>query len=185
MKAKLTSIDGPKIRLVLDKLPVVIGRNPDADARLDDRWVSRVHCEISEIDGTLVVRDLDSRNGTLVNGQSIKEAHLMPGDRLTVGLTSFKVQYKRNPTKSSACVAAAEIALGGLVKAGYGEWVTIPPGRRGGQPSRCFRSSEASTCLRNLENHEENGGSVDVDALDTEEINRRMAEAAEGEAEGE
>jgi pSer/pThr/pTyr-binding forkhead associated (FHA) protein len=104
MKAKLIGLDnyGRKPRMVLDRLPVVIGRNPEADVRLDDRWVSRVHTEISEINGTLVVRDLDSRNGTLVNGQYIKEAHLLPGDRLTVGLTSFEVQYKRSPNRSSA-----------------------------------------------------------------------------------
>jgi len=90
------------VRVSLKKLPAVIGRISDATVRLDDRWVSHVHCEISELNGTLLVRDLDSRNGTLVNGQYIKEAHLLPGDRLTVGLTSFEVQYKRNPIKSLA-----------------------------------------------------------------------------------
>ena len=72
MKAKLIGLnsDGPKIRISLDKLPVVLGRNPDADVLLDDRWISRVHCEISEINGTLVVRDLGSQNGTLVNGST-------------------------------------------------------------------------------------------------------------------
>ena len=102
MKAKLIGLDhdGPKTRIVLDRLPVVIGRNPEADIRLDDRWVSRVHCEISEINGTLLVRDLDSSNGTLVNGQYVKEAHLLPGDRLTVGLSSFEVQYRRSRTRS-------------------------------------------------------------------------------------
>ena len=64
--------------------------------------MSRVHCEISEIDGILLVRDLDSHNGTLVNGEHIKEAHLLPGDRLTVGLTSFEVQYERSPDRSLA-----------------------------------------------------------------------------------
>jgi pSer/pThr/pTyr-binding forkhead associated (FHA) protein len=52
-----------------------------------------------------LVRDLDSKNGTAVNGQYVKEAHLLPGDRLTVGLTSFQVQYKRSPSRSSASVA--------------------------------------------------------------------------------
>jgi pSer/pThr/pTyr-binding forkhead associated (FHA) protein len=95
MKAKLIGLGnyGPKAPIVLDKLPVVIGRNPDADVRLDDRWASRVHCGISEIDGTLLVRDLDSRHGTVVNGRYIKEAQLLPGDHLTVGLTSFEVRY--------------------------------------------------------------------------------------------
>jgi pSer/pThr/pTyr-binding forkhead associated (FHA) protein len=106
MKATLIGLDndGPKTPIVLDKLPVVIGRNPEADVRLDDRWVSRVHSEISEINGTLLVRDLDSHNGTLVNGQYVKEAHLLPGDRLTVGLTSFQVQYNRHRSKLLASI---------------------------------------------------------------------------------
>ena len=67
--------------------------------------VSRVHCEISEINGTLLVRDLGSRNGTAVNGEYVKEAHLLPGDRLTVGLTKFEVRYKRRQSSSTASVA--------------------------------------------------------------------------------
>ena len=107
MNVKLIGLgnEGPQTPIVLDQLPVVIGRNVDADVCLNDRWTSRVHCEISEIVGTLLGRDLDSHNGTLVNGQHIKEAHLMPGDRLTVGLTSFEVQYERSPNRSLAIVA--------------------------------------------------------------------------------
>jgi pSer/pThr/pTyr-binding forkhead associated (FHA) protein len=110
MNVVLTSLSplGPKVRITFDQLPAVLGRNADADVHLDDRWVSRVHCEISEIDGTLVVRDLDSHNGTLVNGQYITEAHLMPGDRLTVGLSRFEVQYERRQSRSLASVAVGQ-----------------------------------------------------------------------------
>jgi len=110
MKAKLIGLgnDGPKAPIVLDQLPVVIGRNVDADVHLHDRWTSRVHCEISEISGTLLIRDLDSHNGTLVNGQDVKEAHRLPGDRLTVGLTSFEVQYERSPNMSLATVGVGQ-----------------------------------------------------------------------------
>jgi pSer/pThr/pTyr-binding forkhead associated (FHA) protein len=59
----------------------------------------------------LVVRDLDSRNGTTVNGQYIKEAHLLPGDRLRVGLTSFKVWYKRRQSGSPASPAATRVMV--------------------------------------------------------------------------
>ena len=98
MKVKLTSHDDrtPQRKIVLNRLPVVMGRSLDADVHLDDCWVSRAHCEISEIDGTLVVRDLKSRNGTLVNGKSIAEARLLPGDRIAVGITRFDVHYCRS-----------------------------------------------------------------------------------------
>ena len=106
MKISLVSLapGTPRVRTIINKLPAALGRNSDADVRLDDSWVSRVHCEISEISGTLLVRDLDSRNGTLVNGQYVKEAHLLPGDRLTVGLTSFEVHYQRNRKTSLATI---------------------------------------------------------------------------------
>ena len=96
MKAKLISLDSQQRRrqIVLGRLPVVVGRGSNADIRLDDRWASRAHCEIDEIDGVLMVHDLESRNGTIVNGQYVTQAHLMPGDRLTIGITSFKVHYK-------------------------------------------------------------------------------------------
>ena len=98
MKAKLIGLRSsmPRLQIDLDELPAIIGRSPTADVSVDDRWTSRIHCEISEISGTLVVRDLESSNGTLVNGQHVTEAHLLPGDRLTIGLNSYQVQYRRS-----------------------------------------------------------------------------------------
>jgi hypothetical protein len=49
--------------------------------------------------GTLWVRDLGSANGVFVNGLLETQAHLMPGDRLTVGETSFLVEYDLHPPK--------------------------------------------------------------------------------------
>jgi pSer/pThr/pTyr-binding forkhead associated (FHA) protein len=83
------------IRFRLDELPAVVGRSSCAAIRLHDRWVSRVHFEISEINGTLVIRDLESRHGTFVNGERVSEALLFPGDRLTVGLSQFDAHYDR------------------------------------------------------------------------------------------
>ena len=96
MKVRLVSVHPwmSDFSIVLDGLPAIVGRSPQVDVHLDDQWVSRVHCEISQLNGTLIVRDLESRNGTLANGKYIQEAHLLPGDRLTVGMTSFEARYK-------------------------------------------------------------------------------------------
>lgn len=75
----------------LNHLPIVLGRSSDADVRLDDRWASRRNTEIVDIDGTLIVRDLGSANGTLLNGEHITESPLFPGDKLTVGMTTFEL----------------------------------------------------------------------------------------------
>lgn len=78
---------------------MTIGRSPDAGICLADRWASRCHCEIDQIGGTLVVRDLGSTHGTFVNGREITESNVMPGDKLTIGISSFLMQYRQPRTK--------------------------------------------------------------------------------------
>jgi len=63
-----------------------IGRSTGADFIVDAALVSRVHCRLSALPtGELEVRDLDSTNGTYVNGARIETARLSSGDRLKVG----------------------------------------------------------------------------------------------------
>ena len=63
-----------------------IGRSTGADFILDAALVSRVHCQFLAMgDGGLEVRDLESTNGTFVNGNRVERALLSPGDRLQVG----------------------------------------------------------------------------------------------------
>jgi pSer/pThr/pTyr-binding forkhead associated (FHA) protein len=97
LKVKLSTVDpwGPKLRVVVKDVPTVVGRNPDVDVRVTDPWVSRVHCELYDLEGTLVVRDLGSRHGTFINGLKIAEAVVLPGDTLTLGMTRLDVAYKR------------------------------------------------------------------------------------------
>lgn len=77
--------------IALAELPLLIGRSPLAKIRLDDTFVSRCHCEIEEVAGAPIVRDLGSTHGTLVNGQAVIQSPLKLGDVLTIGGTSFKV----------------------------------------------------------------------------------------------
>ena len=70
-----------------------LGRTARADFILDAPLVSRLHCRLSaDASGQLVVEDLDSQNGTFVNGRKVDRATLKPGDRLTVGRVDFTVQ---------------------------------------------------------------------------------------------
>ena len=63
-----------------------IGRSTGADFIVDAALVSRVHCRLSVLPGGILeVRDLDSTNGTFVNGTRIDTARLSPGDRVKVG----------------------------------------------------------------------------------------------------
>jgi pSer/pThr/pTyr-binding forkhead associated (FHA) protein len=98
MKPHLTGLApwSPKVQIKIERLPAVVGRAAEADVRIGhDSWISRVHCEISDLAGTLIVRDLGSKHGTFVNGMKVAEAWLLPGDRLIIGMTSLKVDYER------------------------------------------------------------------------------------------
>src|SRR5438477_11514502 len=65
---------------------VVIGRGAEAELRLDHASVSRKHARILIEGGELRVSDLESHNGTLVNGQPIEGARaLVTGDVVTIG----------------------------------------------------------------------------------------------------
>jgi hypothetical protein len=68
----------------------VIGRSPDGDIVIGDEAVSRRHCEIAWQYVQYVVRDLQSANGTFVNGQQVQAAALRDGDLLEVGLAHLR-----------------------------------------------------------------------------------------------
>ena len=63
-----------------------VGRHNSCAIRIKSSQVSRRHCEISQKNGKLVVRDLNSSNGTMVNGKRIKDISILQdGDELTIG----------------------------------------------------------------------------------------------------
>lgn len=63
-----------------------IGRATGADFIVDEALISRVHCRLTALaSGELEVRDLESTNGTYVNGKRVDSARLAPGDTLKVG----------------------------------------------------------------------------------------------------
>lgn len=86
---------GGRQPIAVEQLPVVIGRSPSSGICIEDRFASRRHCELTVDDGTLLVRDLGSTHGIVVNGSSVTEARLKPGDRLSIGLATFVVDYER------------------------------------------------------------------------------------------
>jgi len=84
---KRISIDGPVLQ---------IGRAPSCDIVLDDRNVSRRHAEIRRRGPVVVLIDLDSTNGTIVNGRRVREHPLADGDRITLG--NSRLTFERRTT---------------------------------------------------------------------------------------
>jgi len=71
---------------------VTVGREKTATLHVDDKTLSREHTKFYIENGKLFVRDLESRNGTFLNGQRIQNTQpLKPGDRVKVGLATFTV----------------------------------------------------------------------------------------------
>ena len=73
----------------IEKRRIVIGRSKDADIQVEDPNVSRRHAEVRQEGAAYWVVDLDSTNGTEVNGRRLKRAKLRPGDTITVGSTEL------------------------------------------------------------------------------------------------
>ncbi len=81
-----------RTRTVLSPIPVTIGRVSPATLVLSDAHVSRLHARIDRLDGVLSIRDLDSRNGTLVNARPIDgSAALGIGDEIDVGASRIVI----------------------------------------------------------------------------------------------
>jgi pSer/pThr/pTyr-binding forkhead associated (FHA) protein len=68
-----------------------IGRATGADFIVDAGMVSRVHCRLTATPSTVEVMDLDSTNGTYVNGLRVERASLKGGDELGIGRVTFRV----------------------------------------------------------------------------------------------
>jgi pSer/pThr/pTyr-binding forkhead associated (FHA) protein len=68
-----------------------IGRSAGAEFTVEAAMVSRLHCRLTAGPMELEVVDLESTNGTFVNGQRVAQAFLKEGDRLGVGRVEFVV----------------------------------------------------------------------------------------------
>ncbi|MCX7722998.1 MAG: FHA domain-containing protein [Verrucomicrobiae bacterium] len=74
-----------------------LGRSAANDFVIVDPSVSRLHCEIEVRDDGMFVRDLDSSNGTFVDGQPVSRAQLHPGQTLQLGSVRMIVEQAPEP----------------------------------------------------------------------------------------
>lgn len=91
MQFRLVPLEGGNT-IELSRDLTVVGRKEDCDLRLDHKSISKFHCVIVRMENTLLLRDLGSTNGTMVNGKRIRRATLKNNDRLNIANLPFKVQ---------------------------------------------------------------------------------------------
>ena len=90
---------------------LTIGRAPDNDIILDDVQVSRYHAVLQRQGNEVILQDLDSTNGVLVNGEQIHGPHvLQPTENITIGSSVFGVTGF--PAPSTASMAAQTPSAG-------------------------------------------------------------------------
>lgn len=92
--------DSRGMQWTLNSFPVLFGRDDAADIPLTNVLASRRHCEMVRTSDGLVLRDLGSVNGTMVNGAPIEEQVLRFGDQFTIGTRAFRVQRIGESTSS-------------------------------------------------------------------------------------
>jgi pSer/pThr/pTyr-binding forkhead associated (FHA) protein len=86
-KVTLQLLEGLERGLMFRDLatPVTIGREDDNTVRLNDERVSRFHAKIQEDGGQIILTDLESTNGTRINGHPIQMRVLQIGDQIAIG----------------------------------------------------------------------------------------------------
>ena len=114
------SKDGKEEFIALPQEPFVIGRFSTCDYQIDDSELSRQHTQIEFHDGKYTVRDLGSRNGTMVNGEAIVEKPVNDCDIILLGVTELKFQEGPLPsgTPVESQPASPPTALTDFVLAG-------------------------------------------------------------------
>ena len=109
--AKLTSRTPPipDLTIKTDARSVVLGRRETADVFVPDSCVSRQHCKLEIATDGLVIRDLQSTNGTIVNGNVLTQDHpLQVGDSLLIGNAEYEVAFLQQNVDAPQRAAAID-----------------------------------------------------------------------------
>lgn len=92
---------------------LTLGRDESADVQLADDGISRLHCLVENRGDSVHATDLDSRNGTYLNGERIKSSVLSPGDRLTLGLATLEFHTVKAETRKKGGTTSLRIEEAG------------------------------------------------------------------------
>ncbi len=119
--------DGAGKRLALTQWPVTIGRDPSNQIIVDDEEVSRFHVRIKKRGRLYICEDLESRNGTFINGDRILNSIVANGDKILVGSTEFQFVSAESDIHLASeilqfdMVVADDLGLKGPIDVGHNE----------------------------------------------------------------
>ena len=87
-----TGLEEGEVYPLFENREITIGRSPTTNIFVRDKNVSRVHCQIVVTDAGCILTDLQSTNGTFVNGDRVTECELNVGDEIRVGTTLLQLE---------------------------------------------------------------------------------------------
>lgn len=106
----LRVVRGPRVGLVyrIAQERMLIGRGDEADVAVTTEGVSRRHAElVRDPTGSVTLVDLESRNGTCVNGRLVAKVTLRDGDKIRIGEFEFDFRYERADDRATVDLAAS------------------------------------------------------------------------------
>jgi len=131
MSVLLRILDGPQAGSSLELREgqrVLLGRGDEADLRVLDSWASRLHCAVACRPDGVFVEDLNTKNGTYVNGKQVDKARVADGSLIQLGTTTVQVLVHATqrtvvasvslPLRSKATRLAITLASAALILAG-------------------------------------------------------------------
>lgn len=125
-------------KLQISTTKVSVGRSSKADYKIQSTTASGVHCSFLIKDHKVIVKDLNSKNGTYINGYKISESYLYIGDEVKIG----GIFAKLDGSKMSSIERAANTRIEKVVKANEVEI---------GDPLMASKSIKMLTAIHNLE----------------------------------
>jgi pSer/pThr/pTyr-binding forkhead associated (FHA) protein len=96
-----------------------VGRSSDADFQIEHVTVSNLHCELVLRESGVIVRDLESLNGTFINDRPVREAALSAGQTLRLGDVELFVEN-----------TDVTVVIPKFISAEPPAWPAVPPNRR-------------------------------------------------------
>ncbi len=115
---------GTSVALEPKNLPLTVGRDPENIIVLDHTAVSRFHCRITTENGQYYVRDLDSTNGTYLNGRRVTRERMSPGDELIVANVGMVVEAESSSIHESRPPLNITVSIDAQPRKAT---VTVPP----------------------------------------------------------
>ncbi len=115
MPLRLISPDGTTSYELRDGVPLIVGRAPTCDLPVVDPTISRRHAELVSDGFAVTLRDLDSSNGTYVNGKRVKRVRVAVDDLVAFGKVGFRLEAYGAPTPVVSQTAVGPPSIGATI----------------------------------------------------------------------